>query len=346
MVKLVDANVHAVVASETVLLPYLSAHWRDYVTSSGVRAPDTAAYAKALPTAARAEPAPAAGPPGSRAEHAARTLFGIWSLDVAVLNCQYGVSAIHNADLAAALAAAVNDWQAEEWLAIDPRFRAAIVVPNQEPEDALRELKRCATRTGFVQALLPVRSETPYGKRRWHRFFEAAAASELPVALCLGGGYGMPTSSSGWPSFISEEHVDVSQAAQSQLMSLVTEGVFERFPRLRVVIVECGFAWLPSLLWRFDKNWKALRNEVPWVKRLPSEYLLEQVWLTTHPLEPATATDLLDTIDMLGSADKLLWGSNYPRYDAPSPQAAFPPGVPDAVRHELLGGNATRLYRL
>ena len=59
------------------------------------------------------------------------------------------------------------------------------------------------------------------------------------------------------------------------MLSLVSEGVFERFPDLRVVLIECGFAWLPLLLWRFDKDWKGVWREVPWLKHRPSEYVAE-----------------------------------------------------------------------
>ena len=54
---------------------------------------------------------------------------------------------------------------------------------------------------------------------------------------------------------------------QAQLTSLIAEGAFERFPELRVVLLESGFGWLPPLLWRLDKEWKGLRREIPWVKQ-------------------------------------------------------------------------------
>ena len=155
----------------------------------------------------------------------------------------------------------------------------------------------------------------------------------------------MPSTSTGWPSFFAEEHVAAAQSAQAQVMSLVVEGVLPNNPGLRIVIVECGFAWLPSMIWRLDKNWKGLRQEVPWVTRLPSEYVREQVRLTTHPLETTDPADLAETIRLIGE-ECLLWGSGYPRFDAPDPRAAFPAGLDDGLVERLLGGNARELYRV
>jgi predicted TIM-barrel fold metal-dependent hydrolase len=341
----IDANVHSVLPGEKALLPYLAPHWREYLVRSNFRAGDMLGYPKRLPEAAQAEPKPESGPRGSSLERTAASLFDDWGLEAAVLTPSYGVSAFQSGDLAAALASALNDWTAEEWLAREPRLRGSIVVPPQDPDYALAELERCAGRPGFVQALLPVRAEAPYGKRRWHRFFAAAAASDLPVALVLGGLPGVPSTSTGWPSFFAEEHVAAAQAAQTQLMSLVVEGVLPNNPTLRIVVVECGFAWLPAMAWRLDKNWKGLRQEVPWVARLPSEYIREQVRLTTHPLETTDAFDLPESIRLVGE-ETLLWGSNYPRFDAPSPREAFPAGLPPGLVERLLGDNARATYRL
>ena len=62
----------------------------------------------------------------------------------------------------------------------------------------------------------------------------------------------------------------MSQVFQAQVLSLVSEGVFDLFPSLRVALIEAGFTWMPSLMWRFDKEWRGLRHLTPWVKRLPS----------------------------------------------------------------------------
>ena len=94
-------------------------------------------------------------------------------------------------------------------------------------------------------------------------------------------------------------------ASRSALASLVLEGVFERFPKLKMVMIEAGFGWAPSLAWRLDKVWQRLQSEVPHVKRPPSEYIREQVWWTTQPMEDPERREHLfdvDRLDRLGPA--------------------------------------------
>ena len=56
---------------------------------------------------------------------------------------------------------------------------------------------------------------------------------------------------------------------------MIMEGMFERWPELKIVLIECGFGWLPALGWRLDKHWKRLKDEVPHLKTAPSEYISE-----------------------------------------------------------------------
>src|SRR3978361_2333617 len=99
-----------------------------------------------------------------------------------------------------------------------------------------------------------------------------------------------------------ENHA-LAQTTQWGVTSLVCGGVFERFPKLRVVIMEGGLGWIPSLSARMDKHWSRLRSEVPHLKRPPSEYVRQQVWFTTQPMEePATAAQLIDLFD------RIRWG--------------------------------------
>jgi len=89
--------------------------------------------------------------------------------------------------------------------------------------------------------------------------------------------------------------------------------VCERFPDLRVMVTECGFTWLPTLLWRFDKDWKGVWREVPWVKDLPSEYVSRHFRFTTAPAHlPPDETGRAQLLEMLGGSAILTYASDFP----------------------------------
>ena len=108
-----------------------------------------------------------------------------------------------------------------------------------------------------------------------------------------------------------------------KITNMIMDGVFERFPRLKIVLVEGGFAWVPPLAWKLDRQWNIMRDEVPHVKRAPSEYLREHFWFTTQPVEESERpSDLFDTIRWIGS-DRLTFSTDYPHWDFDDPSSAF-----------------------
>ena len=133
----------------------------------------------------------------------------------------------------------------------------------------------------------------------------------------------------------------------TQLTSIVTEGVFDQFPKVKVALIEAGFTWLPAHMWRFDKEWKNLRRLVPWVKRPPSEYIREHVRLTVQPLDaPDDPSQLLKVVDQLGSAEMLLYASHYPRVHAADPEERLIRHLPDMLARKIRSENARALYGL
>ena len=345
---LIDCDVHNNVPSIEVLLPYLSDHWRDHIVERGVGSLEPNYYPSGAPLSARPGSAPSSGgPPGSDLNLLREQLLDSWDIEYAILNCLYGVQLIHSEDWAAAMARAVNDWQVAEWLEKDPRLRASIVVPTQNPGLAAEEIERLGDHPGFVQVLLLVRTETPLGKRHYWPIYEAAERHGLVVGIHAGGSPGNPITPVGWPSYYLEDYVSLAQAFQSQLISLVSEGVFSRFPNLRVALLEGGFTWLPSLMWRFDKNWKGLRREVPWVDRLPSEIIREHVRLTIQPVdEPPNSEHLLQTLEQLGSDELLLFSTDYPHWHFDEREEALPVSLPPELERKILAENARSLYRI
>ena len=171
-----------------------------------------------------------------------------------------------------------------------------------------------------------------------------AQEAGLPVGVHAFGYGGYPVTGGGWPSFYIEEMVGHAQCCQALLTSMVVEGVFERFPRLRMVLIEAGFAWLPALAWRLDKHWSRLREEVPHLTRAPSETIREHVWLTTQPMEePEKRRHLSEVIDWIG-IDRLLFATDYPHWDFDDPEWSLPVRLEASARSALFLDNARALY--
>jgi len=125
------------------------------------------------------------------------------------------------------------------------------------------------------------------------------------------------TFNNGKRSFVKRGMQDAPLELGTHVASLAFSGIFERLPDLKVILVESGWTWLPSLLWRMDWEWKGSRREVPWVKDAPSRYVRRNMRVTSHPIDaPNDLAQLQEVIGQLGSDELLLYGSDHPRSHA------------------------------
>jgi len=148
-------------------------------------------------------------------------------------------------DIAAAFCRSVNDWMAREWLDHNEWRRASIVVPMLSPELAAAEIDRVAPDWRFVHVLLLVSGELPLGRRPNWPIYAAAERHGLPIGIHAGSTYRHPVTPVGWPSSFVEDYIHQAGGFQSQLTSLIAEGVFSKFPALTVVLLESGVPGCP-----------------------------------------------------------------------------------------------------
>ena len=191
-------------------------------------------------------------------------------------------------------------------------------------------------------------ARAPFGQRQYHPIYEACERRGLRFAIHPGtDGMGVNVQPSpGYPTRYIEWHTCLSQRAQAHLVSLVCQGVFVRFPRLKFVFVECGIGWLPHVMWRLDKNYKALRNEVTWLTSLPSDYIKEHVRVTSQPVEePPNDEQFLWLLEQMDAKRTLMLSTDYPHWDFDDPIAAFA-RVPDDYKHRIFHDTAAELYGL
>jgi predicted TIM-barrel fold metal-dependent hydrolase len=340
----IDCDVHPQVPDFKALFPYLEPYWRDSFVERGIPGFESNSYPPNAPLSARPD---FRGKGGSAATDVAalRTqVFDKWQARFAICNCLYGVELLFSEDMAAAVARGVNDWIAKEWLDRDPRLRASIVIPTQNVELAVGEIERVAKDTRFVQIRMLSMQETPLGRRHWWPIYAAAERLGLPIGIHPGSSYRQSMTSLGWPSYYVEDYTAYAQAFQSQLGSLVCEGVFAKFPGLKVVLLESGVTWLPSFLWRLSKFWRGVRAEVPWVDRSPADIVRDHVRLTIAPFDAPADPDVVERmVDQLRSDDILLYASDYPHWQFDG-EDAIPAGLPEGLRRKILVENPLATY--
>ena len=313
---MIDCDVHNSWSSSSALLPYLDPAFRDFLERGelpGGRDSFPHAHRPWLHPEGftRTDAVPAGGAtPGSDYELLREQLLDRYDVEYAILTGDEAieVSTLAHPHLASALARAANDWTLAEWLPRDSRLKASLVVAPQDPA--------------------------------------GAAEVDLPIAAHLGGQGGVNANPTGCgpPTFFWETHALLCETGMGHIGSLIAQGVFEKFPNLKFVLIECGVAWLGPILWRLDADYKALRKETPWLRRLPSEYAAEHIRLTTQPLEqPTHERHLWAALEAIDGEKTLLFASDYPHWDFDDPATIR---LPSGWRERVFSENAREVYRL
>lgn len=340
----VDCDIHPAIPGMKSLLPYLDDYWREQVEVRAIDGLDMSLYPPRAALSGREDWRPKSGKPGSDFQMLQSQALDHFGSSLAICNIHYGVQAMFSADMAAAFCKAANDWLVEEWLNKDDRLRGSVLVPMNDPDLAVEEIERRAGDKRFVQVLMLAMSELPLGRRYFWPIYRAAAKHKLPIGIHAGSMYRHATTHVGWPSFRIEDYAAMSQAAQGQISSMITEGVFSAVPDLRVVIIECGVSWIPSFYWRAIAQWRAMRTEIPWVERSPAEIIRERFCFTAQPFDaPADAEGVNRLIDQIGSEDILLFASDYPHWQFDG-DAILPAGISPALANKMKTENPYRTY--
>lgn len=334
----VDCDVHENLVSPAQLLPYLAEPYKSWIGNGGFNPP---VFSYVIPfSITRADARPEAGPPGSSLDLLREQLLDRYGALYALLNGHFHPTAFQcQPDAASALASAYNDWVLEEWLEKDDRLYGSIAINGRDPQAAAREIDRVGSHPRFVQVMLSVVG-VRWSEPHYDPIFEAAQRNDLRVGMHL---YGIAASPAlGNPEYFMDMHSVENQAYIGLFASLILNGTLARFPDIRVGLLEGGFAWVPSMLWRMDHYWKHLRAEQPLLQQRPSEYL-DRFLFTTQPLEFDAAERFMDILDQIGTHEVIAYSSDYPHFDFDAPNRVLAAVTPQ-VRRKVMIDNAVRFY--
>jgi hypothetical protein len=311
----IDCDLHPASPATKTLLPYLDEYWRETFVMRGVDRLSLAMTSSPprAPINVRSDWKAESGFAGDTLETVRAQALDPFGTRLAICNVLHGAMIMHSDDMAAALCGAANEWLAREWLDREPRLRGSIIVSAQNAELAVAEIERRAADHRFVQVLILAQNDEPLGRRRYWPIYEAAARNHLPLCIHAGGSNRHAPTATGWPSYFVEAYVAQASIFESQLLSLVAEGVFQKVPDLKVVFAESGFTWLPSFFWRADKTWRGVRAETPWLTEQPSDIVKRHVRFTLQPIEaPSDQDALARTLEHIDCDDILLFSTDYP----------------------------------
>jgi predicted TIM-barrel fold metal-dependent hydrolase len=255
---------------------------------------------------------------------------------------------IESPELAVGFCELYNEWISDWCRRGKGRFHGVAVVPAEHVERAIPVLRKAKDR-GLVCAMIP-----PALKKRNldHPDLDPlyAAAVDLDLPLGVHGAPGIHLPKIGvdrFDNYIQVHCVSFPFDQMTAMTALVSGGVFDRHPALRVAFLEAGVGWVPYFIDRmhehYEKRGDWIRNG--W-KRDPQEYVATgNIWVSCEPEEP-----ILPAVVQILGADFIMYASDYPHWDAAWPQSTKPlrerEDLDDGARIKVAGGNARRFYKL
>lgn len=245
----------------------------------------------------------------------------------------------------AQIAYAYNRWMVERFCAEEPRLKFFPYLPLRDPDMALRIVREFAGATGVVGFLVTSVRYAPVHDNRYMRLYAEIEESGLPLAFHAG-----PTWDDDWMKtmnrFVSVHALSFVHCNMVHMTNWIINGLPERFPRLKVIWVESGLAWVPFLMQRLDHEYLKRTSEAPLLTRLPSDYMRD-MYYSSQPMECDNGELLRATMSAINADTQLLYASDWPHWDFDPPGTVLSlEFLSDQAKRNILGLNAARVLNL
>jgi predicted TIM-barrel fold metal-dependent hydrolase len=244
------------------------------------------------------------------------------------------------------LARAYNGWLADRLLASEPRIKSMLYLPFNDPEACVRTVEEFGDRKGVIGFMVTSARAKPVHDNAYMRTY--AMLEERGLPLSFHGNYNWSDNSFALMNrFISVHSIGFVFYNMVHMVNWIMNGLPERFPKLKVIWIESGLAWLPFMIQRLDNEYKMRTSEAPALKKLPGDYIRE-MFFSSQPMErPDDLRDLETTFRMIKADTQLLYSSDYPHWDFDLPSVIYDlPFLDETAKRNILGGNAIKLFNL
>jgi predicted TIM-barrel fold metal-dependent hydrolase len=247
-------------------------------------------------------------------------------------------------EIEAALAEAYNRWLCERILAHEKRLVSMLYLPFNDPEASYRIVTEFADKPGVVGFLVTSVRYNSVHDNAYMRLYSALEERGKPLAF---------HAAYNWDSrymeqmnrFISVHALGFPYYNMLHMTNWIINGLPERFPKLKLMWIEGGVAWISFLMQRLDNEYMMRSSEAPLLKRLPSDYMRE-MYYATQPMELVRNRKLMvASLEAIDADTQLCFSTDYPHWDFDLPSTVYDlPFLSSQAKRNILGRNAAQLF--
>jgi predicted TIM-barrel fold metal-dependent hydrolase len=257
--RIIDGDGH-IIEDNAGIIAHMASPYREIAEQRGVVFPplDHLHAGRAVETPPQRDGRPSVGPEGWLAF---LDDVGIeWTVLYPTQALAYGK--IVSLDYAVAVSRAYNDWLYHTYVSFNPRFKGMAIIPMQDPEEAAKELRRAVTELGMLGAMMPSNGLPALlgSKTYWPVYAEA---DRLGCCLAIHGGAHDRFGMDHMNMYVPVHALGHPWGLTVNCASIIYNGIFDRFPRVRIAFLEGGIAWLLLLLERLHASHETHFQHIP-----------------------------------------------------------------------------------
>jgi hypothetical protein len=242
-------------------------------------------------------------------------------------------------------ARAYNRWLVEQLLPYEPRLRSMLYLPFNNPKACEKMIEDFGDKPGVSGFMITSSHSRSVHDNDYMKSYAMLEERGLPLAF-----HGIYNWDDGafrtMNRFISVHALGFVFYNMLHCINWIINGLPERFPKLKIIWMESGLAWVPFVMQRLDNEYHMRSNEAPALKMKPSEYM-QQMFYSIQPLEVTNLRALEVTFEMINARTQLLYSSDYPHWDFDLPSVIYDlPFLDEEAKRNILGENSRRVFNL
>ncbi len=243
------------------------------------------------------------------------------------------------------MAWAYSRWLVEEILPHSPHIKTMLYLPMNDPKSCEKFVEYFGDKKGVVGFMVTSARYRPVHANDYMRLYRMIEERDLPLSFHAIY-HQQERMFEGMNKFLSVHALGFIFYNLVHITNMVINGIPERFPKLKLLWIESGLAWVPFLMQRLDNEYMMRSSEAPLLKKLPSEYMKEMFY-TSQPIENGDLKALQLTMEMINAETQLLFSSDYPHWDFNLPSTIWDlPFLSEPAKRRILGTNAWDLFQL